>query len=119
MYPGWPVSLRHGLAFEPHPVASAVPAEPGTYSGTSRGVLDRSAIRAFPLIMVALLSTCSERAKVTMFSEVVMKTPAHPCTIHVIEANYVVTHLAAPRPSIWVRARPYLAQGLTNARRGS
>ena len=47
-----------------------------------------------------------------------MKTPATPCTIHVIEAKYVVTHLAAPRPSIWVRVRPYLAQGLTNARHG-
>ena len=47
-----------------------------------------------------------------------MKTPAHPCTIHVVEATYVVQHVAAPRPSIWVRAWPYLAQGLTNARRG-
>ena len=47
-----------------------------------------------------------------------MKTPAHPCTIHVVEATYVVQHVAAPRPSIWVRARPYLAQGLTRARRG-
>ena len=47
-----------------------------------------------------------------------MKTPAHPCTIHVIEATYVVQYVAAPRPSIWVRTRPYLAQGLTNARRG-
>ena len=27
-------------------------------------------------------------------------------------------HVAVPRPSIWVRARPYLAHGLTNARRG-
>ena len=52
-------------------MASAVPAEPGTCSGSSRGALDRSAIRAFPLIMVALLSTCGERAKATMFSEVV------------------------------------------------
>ena len=47
-----------------------------------------------------------------------MKTPAHPFTSHVIEANYVVQHVATPRPSIWVRARPYLAQGLTNAGRG-
>lgn len=47
-----------------------------------------------------------------------MKTPAHPFTIHVIEANYVVTHLAAPWPSIWVRAGQYLAHGLTNAGRG-
>ena len=47
-----------------------------------------------------------------------MKTPAHPFTIHVIEAKYVVTHLAVPRPSIWVRARPYLAHGLARARRG-
>ena len=47
-----------------------------------------------------------------------MKTPAHPFTIHVIEATYVVIQVAAPRPSIWVRARPYLAQGLTNAGRG-
>ncbi|MEP6934053.1 MAG: hypothetical protein ABI988_08955 [Nitrospirota bacterium] len=47
-----------------------------------------------------------------------MKTPAHPFTIHVIEATYVVQHVAAPRPSIWVRAWPYLAQGLTNAGRG-
>ena len=61
----------YGLAREPHPVASAVPAEPGTCSGSSRRALDRSAIRASPLIMVALLSTYSERAKVTMFSEVI------------------------------------------------
>ena len=47
-----------------------------------------------------------------------MKTPANAFTIHVIEANYVVQHVAAPRPSIWVRTRPYLAQGLTNAGRG-
>ena len=47
-----------------------------------------------------------------------MKTPAHPFTIHVIEAKYLVQHVAAPRPSIWVRAWPYLAQGLTRARRG-
>ena len=47
-----------------------------------------------------------------------MKTPPTPFTIHVIEANYVVTHLAVPRPSIWVRARAYLAHGLTNAWRG-
>ena len=47
-----------------------------------------------------------------------MKTPTTRFTIHVIEAKYVVTHLAAPRPSTWVRARPYLAQGLTRARRG-
>ena len=47
-----------------------------------------------------------------------MKTPAHPFTMHVIEATYVVQHVAAPRPSIWVRAWPYLAQGLTRARRG-
>ena len=47
-----------------------------------------------------------------------MKTPANPFTIHVIEANYVVQHVAAPRPSIGVRAWPYLVQGLTNARRG-
>ena len=47
-----------------------------------------------------------------------MKTPAHPCTIHVIEAKYVVQHVTAPRPSIRVRAWPYLAQGLTRARRG-
>ena len=47
-----------------------------------------------------------------------MKTPPNPFTIHVIEATYVVQHVAAPRPSIWVRARPYLAQGLTRARRG-
>ena len=47
-----------------------------------------------------------------------MKTPAHPYTIHVIEAMYVVQHVAAPRLSIWVRAWPYLAQGLTRARRG-
>ena len=42
-----------------------------------------------------------------------MKTPANPFTIHVIEANYVVQHVAAPRPSIWVHARPYLAETLT------
>lgn len=47
-----------------------------------------------------------------------MKTPAHPVTIHVIEAKYVVTYLAAPRPSIWIRAQPYVAQGLSRARRG-
>ena len=47
-----------------------------------------------------------------------MKTPAPRFTIHVIEANYVVQYVAAPRPSIWVRAWPYLALGLTNARRG-
>lgn len=47
-----------------------------------------------------------------------MKTPANPFTIHVIEANYVVQHVAAPRPSIWVRARPSLVHVLTNARRG-
>ena len=47
-----------------------------------------------------------------------MKTPAHPFIIHVIEANYVVQHIAAPRASIWIRARPHLAQGLTNAGRG-
>ena len=47
-----------------------------------------------------------------------MKTPTHPVIIHVIEAKYVVQHVAAPRPSIWVRARPYLLHGLINARRG-
>ena len=47
-----------------------------------------------------------------------MKTPAHPFTIHVIEAKYVVQHVAAPRPSMWVRAWPYLTQGLNRARRG-
>ena len=47
-----------------------------------------------------------------------MKTPTHPCIIHVIEAKYVVQHIPGPRPSIWVRARPYLVHGLTNARRG-
>lgn len=47
-----------------------------------------------------------------------MKTPIHPFTIHVIEAKYVVPHVATPRPSLWVRARPYLAQGLTYAGRG-
>lgn len=47
-----------------------------------------------------------------------MKTPANPFTIHVMEANYVVTHLAAPRSPIWVRARSYMAHGLTRARRG-
>ena len=52
-------------------MASAVPAEPGTCSGSSRCALDTSALGAFPLIMAALLSTCSERAKATMFSEVV------------------------------------------------
>ena len=35
--------------------------------GSSRGALDMSAIGASPLIMVALLSTCSERAKATCF----------------------------------------------------
>lgn len=44
-----------------------------------------------------------------------MKRPANPFTIHVIEANYVVKHIAAPRPLLWVRARPYMAQGLTRA----
>lgn len=47
-----------------------------------------------------------------------MKTPTHPFTIHVIETNYVVQHIATSRPSIWVRARSYLAQGLSNTRRG-
>ena len=47
-----------------------------------------------------------------------MKTPATRFTIHVIEANYVVQYVAAPRSSIWVRARPYLAHGLTHAGRG-
>lgn len=47
-----------------------------------------------------------------------MKTPIHPFTIHVIEAKYVVQHVAIPRLSIWVPARPYLVHGLTNARRG-
>ena len=46
-----------------------------------------------------------------------MKTPAHPFTIHVIEANYVVQYVAAPRPSIWVRSCLYLAPGLTHAKR--
>ena len=64
------VSLHHGLAFEHHPVASAVPADPGTCSGSSRSALDRSAIGVSPRIMVALLSTCRERAKATMFLEV-------------------------------------------------
>jgi hypothetical protein len=47
-----------------------------------------------------------------------MKMPANRFTIHDIEANYVVQHVAAPRPSIWVRARWYLAQGLVRAKRG-
>lgn len=47
-----------------------------------------------------------------------MKTPANPFTIHVIEANYVVQHVAAPRPSIWVHARPYLAETLTRTGHG-
>jgi hypothetical protein len=47
-----------------------------------------------------------------------MKTPAHRFTIHVIKAKYIVTHLAVPRPSIWVRAGPYVAQGLTRTRLG-
>ena len=47
-----------------------------------------------------------------------MKTPAHRFTIHVIAATFVVTYLAGPRPSIWVRAWPSLTQGLTRARRG-
>ncbi len=47
-----------------------------------------------------------------------MKTPTSRFTIHVIEANCVVQYVAAPRPSIWVRVRPYLAHGLTHAGRG-
>ena len=47
-----------------------------------------------------------------------MKTPANPFTIHVIEANYVVQHVAAPRPSIWVHARSYLAETLTKTGHG-
>lgn len=41
-----------------------------------------------------------------------MKRPASPVTIHIYEATYVVKHIASPRQSIWVRARPYMAQGL-------
>lgn len=41
-----------------------------------------------------------------------MKRPANPVTIHVHEATYVVKHIASPRHSTWVRARPYMAQGL-------
>ena len=46
-----------------------------------------------------------------------MKTPAHPRTIHVIEAKYVVTHLAAPRCSIWTHTRPSMAPALRTTRR--
>ncbi len=41
-----------------------------------------------------------------------MKRPASPFTIHIYEATYVVKHIASPRHSTWVRARPSMAQGL-------
>lgn len=41
-----------------------------------------------------------------------MKRPASPFTIHIYEATYMVKHIASPRHSAWVRARPYMAQGL-------
>ena len=53
-YPGWLASLRHSLTFEQHAVASAVPAQPGTCSGSSRCALDTSAIGAYLLIIVVL-----------------------------------------------------------------
>ena len=42
-----------------------------------------------------------------------MKTPANPFTIHVIDAHDVVPYIAAPRPSIVNRVRPYIAEALT------
>ena len=41
-----------------------------------------------------------------------MKRPAIPFTIHIYEGTYVVKHIASPRHSTWVRARPSMAQGL-------
>ena len=65
------VSRRHGLACEQHAVASAVPAEPGTCSGSSRCALDRSALGASPLIMVALALHVWRESEGHLFSEVI------------------------------------------------
>ncbi len=47
-----------------------------------------------------------------------MKRPADPITIHVHKANYVMKHITGPRHSTWVRAQPYISQGLIRARHG-
>jgi hypothetical protein len=47
-----------------------------------------------------------------------MKTPANPFTIHVIDAHDVVPYIAAPRPLIVNRLRPYITNALTRTGRG-
>ncbi len=47
-----------------------------------------------------------------------MKTPANPFTIHVIDAHDVVPYIAAPRPSIVNRLRPYITNAVTRTGRG-
>ena len=41
-----------------------------------------------------------------------MKTPPTPFTIHVITPQEVVPYVAAPRPSIMTRTRPFMAHAL-------
>ena len=47
-----------------------------------------------------------------------MKTPANPCTIHVIEPQDVIPYVAPRRPSRVYRVRPSLAETLTRTGHG-